>query len=369
MPLSAYGTSYFWFDSLTGVEKLNELFEYHLVVKVRDEYHNPVHGYSGLEGYVSKHSASSGGTPASDLNLQSLIGTVLAIQIRLDGLMLEYSQLDQINHNSSEHTQQNALNGVRYYRGLVNRVEVLPVRNRHASYKITLVLWLWLLTKSSNYKIYQKKSALEIIEEVLSNYPYPVDYRCSGNYRSLDYQAQYGETDYMFIQRLMQEQGINYHFEHSKNQLTLVLSDHNAAYKTMEASGYQQLRIYPPNQRFPNRAEYIEHFEAAQQLVSGKIQLSDYQFKQPKLTQTAQEQYLWEHAYAEQEIYEWQQGDFVSAEDGGQDKAKQRIEALHQHGYRAQGKGRLKGLQTGYRFELNNHPNSESNRSWLVLGT
>ena len=276
LPLSAYGTSYFWFDSLTGVEKLNELFEYQLVVKVRDEYHNPVHGYAGLEGYVSKHSASSGGTPASDLNLQSLIGTELAIQIRLDGLMLEYSQLDQINHNSSEHTQQNALNGVRYYRGLVNRVEVLPVRNRHASYKITLVPWLWLLTKTTNYKIYQKKSALEIIEEVLSNYPYPVDYRCSGSYPSLDYQAQYGETDYQFIQRLMQEHGINFHFEHSKNQLTLVLSDHNAAYKTMEASGYQQLSIYPPNQRFPNRAEYIEQFEAAQQLVSGKIQLSDY---------------------------------------------------------------------------------------------
>lgn len=71
LPLSDYGTSYFWFDSLTGVEKLNELFEYQLVVKVRDEFHQPAHGYAGLEGYVSKHSASSGGTPASDLNLQS----------------------------------------------------------------------------------------------------------------------------------------------------------------------------------------------------------------------------------------------------------------------------------------------------------
>ena len=75
------------------------------MVKVRDEFHQPAHGYAGLEGYVSKHSANSGGTPASDLNLQSLIGTELAIQIRLDGLMLEYSQLDQINNNSSEQTQ------------------------------------------------------------------------------------------------------------------------------------------------------------------------------------------------------------------------------------------------------------------------
>lgn len=60
----------------------------------------------------------------------------------------------------------------------------------------------------------------------------------------------------------------------------------------MEAEGYRNLSIYPPNQRFPEGAEYIEHFEPAQQLVSGKVQLSDYQFKQPTLVQTAQDQFL-----------------------------------------------------------------------------
>lgn len=45
------------------------------MVKVRDEFHQPAHGYQGLEGYVSKQTAESGGSPASDLNLQSLIGT------------------------------------------------------------------------------------------------------------------------------------------------------------------------------------------------------------------------------------------------------------------------------------------------------
>jgi type VI secretion system secreted protein VgrG len=104
-------------------------------------------------------------------------------------------------------------------------------------------------------------------------------------------------------------------------------------------------------------------------LVSGKVQLSDYQFKQPSLVQSAQDQFLWDHDYAEQEIYEWQQGDFLSADEGGQNKAKSRVEGLYQHGYRAEGQGKLKGLQTGYRFNLDNHPNSESNRGWLVLGT
>ena len=369
LPQSEFGTSFFWFDSLSGHEKINELFEYQLVVKVRDEFHQPAHGYQGLEGYVSKQTAESGGSPASDLNLQSLIGTELAIRLRLDGTKVVYGNFDGINNITSEENYQSSLNGARFYRGLVSRVEVLGVRNRHAMYKITLVPWAWLMTKSSNYRIFQQKNVLQIIEQVLEAYAYPVDYRCSADYPVLDFQAQYGETDYDFICRLLQEHGINFHFEHSQNNLTWVLSDHNAAFKNMEAEGYRNLSIYPPNQRFPEGAEYIEHFEPAQQLVSGKVQLSDYQFKQPTLVQTAQDQFLWDHQHAEQEVYEWQQGDFLSAEQGGQVRAQQRVEGIYQHGYRAEGQARLKGLQTAYRFELENHPNADSNRGWLVLGT
>ena len=369
LPTSMFGTPYFWFDSLTGVEKINELFEYQLIVKIRDEYGNPAHGYAGLEGYVSPEQAKNSGTPASDLNLQSLIGTEIAICMRLDGLKLNISQLSQINNFSQDHTYQNSINGARYFRGMVNKVEVLPVRNRHACYKITLVPWLWLLTKTTNYRIYQDESVTTILEDILQKYPYPVEYRISGNYVGLDYQVQYGESDFDFISRLMQEHGINYHFEHSANELTLVVSDHNSSFKPMQAEGYQKLDIYPPNQRFPNKAEYIEFFEPTQQLVSGKVYLGDYQFKSPQLKQIAEDQFLWDHLHAENEIYEWNQGDYYNAKEGGQDKARQHIERIYQHGYRAQGKGRLKGLQTGFKFELNNHPNSQSNGGWIVLGT
>ena len=369
LPISMFGTPYFWFDSLTGVEKINELFEYQLIVKIRDEYGNPAHGYAGLEGYVSPQQAKNSGTPASDLNLQSLIGTEIAVCIRLDGLKLDISQLNQINNFSQDHTYQNSINGARYFRGMVNKVEVLPVRNRHACYKITLAPWMWLLTKTTNYRIYQDESVTTILEDVLQKYPYPVEYRISGNYVGLDYQVQYGESDFDFISRLMQEHGINYHFEHSANELTLVNLDHNSSFKPMQAEGYQKLDIYPPNQRFPNKAEYIEFFEPAQQLVSGKVYLGDYQFKTPQLKQIAEEQFMWEHLHAENEIYEWNQGDYYNAKEGGQDKARQHIERIYQHGYRAQGKGRLKGLQTGFKFELNNHPNSQANGGWIVLGT
>ena len=68
------------------------------MVKVRDEFYQPAHGYQGLEGYVPKQLAQSGGSPASDLNLQSLIGTEIAVRLRLDGIKVEYGNLDGINN-------------------------------------------------------------------------------------------------------------------------------------------------------------------------------------------------------------------------------------------------------------------------------
>ncbi|UZA05859.1 hypothetical protein [Moraxella bovis] len=53
LPKSVSGTPYLWFDSLQGVESINGLFEYKLIVKAKDEHGNPAHGIEGLEGYVS----------------------------------------------------------------------------------------------------------------------------------------------------------------------------------------------------------------------------------------------------------------------------------------------------------------------------
>ncbi|WP_353174197.1 hypothetical protein [Acinetobacter rudis] len=74
------------FNFLSGHEKINELFEYQLIVKVRDEFHQPAQGYQGLGSHVSKQTSENGNSPASDLHLHSLIGTELEIRLLLDGI-------------------------------------------------------------------------------------------------------------------------------------------------------------------------------------------------------------------------------------------------------------------------------------------
>ena len=363
IPVSQFGDPYLWFESLSGHEAINELFEYQLIVKTKHPDGSGAHSLAGQQGYVSKSMSEAGDSPASHLNLQKLIGTNLGIDISLADKKLNLLDklLPELNNTEID------ISGNHLKNGIISSIKQLTTQNLHAVYQITLVPWVWLLTKQSGYRIYQNQSIPHILDDVLTHYPYPVEFRLSNHYPVLDYQTQYGETDYDFITRLMGEHGINYYFEHTQDQHTLILTDQNSHYQPQPNPHYQNLIIYPPNQRMPNYAEYIEHFHPAQALVTGQSLLADYQFKTPKLTLTAHDQYQWDNVHNDLQHYEWQQGMGVDNE-ALQTKANNRTQADYQHGHRAIGQGRLKAINVGHTFTLSNHPDSDSNIEWLVIG-
>ena len=363
IPVSQFGDPYLWFESLSGHEAINELFEYQLIVKTKHPDGSGAHSLAGQQGYVSKSMSEAGDSPASHLNLQKLIGTNLGIDISLADKKLNLLDklLPELNNTEID------ISGNHIKNGIISSIKQLTTQNLHAVYQITLVPWVWLLTKQSGYRIYQNQSIPHILDDVLTHYPYPVEFRLSNHYPVLDYQTQYGETDYDFITRLMGEHGINYYFEHTQDQHTLILTDQNSHYQPQPNPHYQNLIIYPPNQRMPNYAEYIEHFHPAQALVTGQSLLADYQFKTPKLTLTAHDQYQWDNVHNDLQHYEWQQGMGVDNE-ALQTKANNRTQADYQHGHRAIGQGRLKAINVGHTFTLSNHPDSDSNIEWLVIG-
>lgn len=83
--MSPLGTDYLTVKRLSGREAINELFEYRLELRTRDEYGNPVGGFAGMEGFVSKATADQGGSPGSNWDLASVIGTPLRVAIECDG--------------------------------------------------------------------------------------------------------------------------------------------------------------------------------------------------------------------------------------------------------------------------------------------
>ncbi|REM69099.1 type VI secretion system tip protein VgrG, partial [Mycobacterium tuberculosis] len=81
-------------------------------------------------------------------------------------------------------------------------------------YRATVRPWLWYLTRASHSRTFQGCTAVEMIEEVLGTYGYAYEKKLSGSYRAWDFCAQYEESDFAFVSRLMELEGIYYYFKH-----------------------------------------------------------------------------------------------------------------------------------------------------------
>lgn len=107
-----------------------------------------------------------------------------------------------------------------------------PLANGVFSYKAVLVPWLWFLTQRSDCRVFQQKTVMEIVEEVIGNLGFR-DYSSNlvGDYEKIEYCVQYNETDFDFISRLLEHEGIYYYFSQQNGQHKLVFCDHKTSHK------------------------------------------------------------------------------------------------------------------------------------------
>jgi type VI secretion system secreted protein VgrG len=127
-------------------------------------------------------------------------------------------------------------NSVRYLHGLVTRFERGGAVGSFDVYHVELRPWLWLLTLGADCRIFQDKGADQIIKLVFEDYKsvMQVQDMCDGAFRKRPYTVQYRESDFAFVSRLMEEEGIYYYFKHEAAKHTLVLCNSARAHKPIE---------------------------------------------------------------------------------------------------------------------------------------
>lgn len=123
----------------------------------------------------------------------------------------------------------------RYFNGLVRHVSSSGVEHRGRwEYHLDVVPSLWFLSQTSDCRIFQKKTAVEILRQLFADHAVqPVDFRVTGSQPVREYTTQYNESDLAFCQRIMQESGLFYYFVHEKSQHTLVVTNANQGFRTM----------------------------------------------------------------------------------------------------------------------------------------
>ena len=121
--------------------------------------------------------------------------------------------------------------GGRFFHGIVSRLSEGRRDRTSVSYNAELVPHHQLLALRSRSRIFQDRSAPDIARQVLEDNGLGATFRLEGSYPEHDYAAQYNETDFAFLQRVVLEEAIFYFFEHGADGHELVLGDGPSAYR------------------------------------------------------------------------------------------------------------------------------------------
>ncbi|TIP56793.1 MAG: type VI secretion system tip protein VgrG [Mesorhizobium sp.] len=252
----------------------------------------------------------------------------------------------------------------RWFSGLVSEFRLTRIEDRLAYYEAIIRPWLWFLGNTTDCRIFQNMSVIEIVEEIFSKYSTAkFEKRLQGSYPPREYCVQYDETDLDFVQRLLEHEGILYFFEHDEGKHTLVLAD--AMNKLKPAPGYEKVPYHFEGQGSRRDVEYITEWIPGSSVRPGAYVHTDYDFKKPGADLMAKSAQPFSHKLAAGENYR-QPGAHLDVGRGDSLAAirREEIQAVHQ---RIAAVGTVRGLYSGCTFKLDGFPREDQNQEYLVV--
>ncbi len=257
--------------------------------------------------------------------------------------------------------------GERHFDGFVTEFRYTGTVGQYASYQATVKPWLWFLTRTADCRIFQNQTVPDIIMSVFrDNDMSDVRNMLSDTYREWVYCVQYRETDFNFISRLMEKEGIYYYFEHIRGKHTCVLADDLSAHETFP--GYEVVPYFPPDSNAALRErDHIQQVSLTQAIVPGSYAITDFDFEKPRVDLAAVFMEIRLHAYPipDPEIFDYP-GEYSEVADGETyvDKKLQELQAQFE---RVHAGGSARGMSAGCLFTLENYPRDDLNKEYLII--
>lgn len=248
----------------------------------------------------------------------------------------------------------------RYVHGVIERFVQLSAGIRHSRYLATLVPTIKPLYYTRNARIFQRLSAPDVAQKVLQDGKLPADWIHSmlhGSYGLRDYCVQYQESDLNFIQRLWEEEGIFYFFEHEKDKDRLALGDGGHAFESLPHYSEVQLRDQPHLYE-----ECLTELRAENALRPGAALLRDFKFKQPLLDMEAKAE---SDRFTAYQMYYFP-GEYVDPALGKR-LATVRLEEQQCQRSRYLGTGNVRAMMPGGLFTLSGHRRGDCNQEYLLV--
>lgn len=312
-------------DALQGVEGISHLFDFQVDLLAESD---------------------------AEIDPKSLIGTKATIEIRL----LE-------------------VQGNRYINGLIAAFEQMSGSDdEFAHYRLRLVPSLWQLRLSTNCRVFQAVSVMDIVKKVISPYGLSITDKTEGTLQVLDYCTQYNETDFDFISRITEQHGIFYWFEHSEDDNKVIFANSRTPYADCPLVNKAKYFTTSADREESYRS-IIHDISATASMVSGKHTHWDYDFRPYKQHEIDSKDSTSPYGQNAYERYNWPSGEesYVKLSD------KQNTTPNHGAGFIAaiagasdagaevyRGHSTARSFCPGYTFEMTDNPRAAWNRAYLL---
>ena len=252
--------------------------------------------------------------------------------------------------------------GERRVHGIIASFEQTSQGKNLTHYAARLVPKVWTLRLCQQSRIFQNLSTPDILKKVLEGGGIPADmFKLSikRSYKPRKYCVQYRESDFDFLSRLMEEEGIFYHFDHTEDTHVMVIGDNPG------------VQVLIPGEALPFKEEddsgqvtqeHVSHFRFVRALRTGAVVLRDFDFKKPQLdleteSSADREQHL--------EYYDYP-GDYPDS-SLGKELVKIRLEEKRAECDRGIGESDCRRFISGFRFNLEGHRRGELNQEYLLV--
>ena len=268
----------------------------------------------------------------------------------------------------------------RTFHGIVNQFSQGNRDGRFSYYYVTIVPAVWVLTQRHQSRIFQQMTVPDILKDILGEFD--VLYELQGEFKQRNYCVQYRETDFDFISRLMEEEGIYYYFKHEGGTHQMVVA--NVSQSNVDCPSKSEIECFLEVSSEEDWISSIGTWRLDYRLQTKKFTFWDFNFQMPKKNLSSTTQSLIGVGSTDKmEFYDYPGGysrKYDGIDKGGSDQpaelqnvfpdaektAKNRMEELDAQHRVISGLSDCCSLTAGHRFKLLNHPRSSFNTQYVL---
>jgi type VI secretion system secreted protein VgrG len=246
--------------------------------------------------------------------------------------------------------------------GIVSQFEQFEEIEGYCIYRAVLTPKLWRTNLYHENQLFLNKSVRDIIEEILQQArltSHDYEFRLTGSYQPWEYICQYRETDFNFISRWMEREGIYYFFEQSDDVEKLIITDTSTAHQDILSE--HQLSYSPASGLVPMDEEVVTSLVLRQKMLPHRVVLKDYNYRRPSLEIRGEAQVDPEGSG---DVYIY--GEHFKTPEEGDNLAGIRAQELICREKVYHGESTAANCCPGFFFDLEGHYRSDNNQRYLI---